>query len=274
MWLEVRSRSYYQFCCFIPVCPSSVPSTDSCEDIMASIGLYVTEANITQVREAFESSLIAAISDGELQSYLEVVAPDSPVYIVGIDDGDDDNLEPVVPTGDRGLSGGAISGIVLGGMATFLLTIGLLARRNKNDKEGDDQILKEGVELEEMEELNALETPQASNPPDKGGFRSDGAMAAGAMAGIVAASGDPRERQDSDAGSSGWSSREGLSSVDEDSKTSHSNSAGTGLVDPDDDPNLENSNSSYSGSSLQLTYSELDHAIQKGDWAAVGGKFL
>jgi hypothetical protein len=231
----------------------------------------VADSNITQVREAFESSLIEAISDGELQSFLEVVDPNSPVYIVGVDDGDDDNLDEVVPSGDRGLSGGAISGIVLGGMATFLLTVGLLARRNKNDKKGEDQILKDRLELEEMEELNALETPQASNPPDKGGFKSEGAIAADAMTGIVAASGDPRERQDSDAGSSGWSSREGLSSVDEDSKTSHS--AGTGLVDPDDDPNLENSNSSYSGSSLQLTYSELDHAIQKGDWAAVGGKF-
>ena len=206
----------------------------------------------------------AAIADGDLQSFLEAVDPNSPVYVVGVDEGG--NRDIVVSPEDKGLSGGAISGIILGSMATVLLTLGLLAARRKSDEveKTDDTVMKDRLQLEEMEELNGLDTPQASNVPDKGSFLTVAAVAATAGA----ASRDPRERQDSDAGSSGWSSREGLSSVDEDSKTSHSTSAGVGNPETEQDEN-----SSYSESSLHLTYTELDYAIQKGDWAAVGGTY-
>ena len=250
-----------------PVCPSGVPSSDFCEDITASIGLYVTDSsNNTQVGEAFKVSTEKAISDGDLQSFLEVVDPNSPIYIVGINDGGDRDI--IVSPEDKGLSGGAISGIILGSMATVLLTLGLLAARRKSDEvESDDKEMKDRLQLEEMEDLNGLDTPQASNVPDKENFLTVAAVAA-TTAGVASSDPRERERQDSDAGSSGWSSREGLSSVDEDSKTSHSTSAGMGNPEAEQDEN-----SSYSESSLQLTYTELDYAIQKGDWAAVGGKF-
>lgn len=201
-----------------------------------------------------------AIADGELQSYLAEVDPDSPVYIVDeVEDG-----SRVVPEENERIGGGPIAIIVLVGMALILIMLLVARRRNQrtdceNDAEEDYQ-MKDRLNLEEMEDLDALASPQTSNFPTKETF-----VAAGA-AGAVMTSSDRRERQDSDAGSSGWSSREGMSSVDEDSRAS--TSAGTGLADPEHDEN-----SSYSGSSLHLTYSELDNAIQKGDWAAVGGKY-
>lgn len=232
------------------------------------------------VREAFEKDLGAAIEDGELQTFLEQVDPDSPVYIAGFS-ADDDDFDKVIPPNpkDGGLSGGAISGIIIGGMATILLAAGLLSRQARQNKNTQDEEfeLQDRLKLEEMEEMNALETPQSKNPSSgKASYMGGATLATGAVAtAMVASSRDPRERQDSDAGSSGWSSREGMSSVDEDSKASLPSAAGVGLISGDyqeDDPNIDSTNSSYSDSGLQLTYSELDHAIQKGDWAAVGGK--
>jgi hypothetical protein len=55
--------------------------------------------------------------------------------------------------------------------------------------------------------------------------------------------------------------------VEEDSISSHSTSAGMGNSEAEQDEN-----SSYSESRFQLSYTELDYAIQKEDWAAVGGK--
>jgi hypothetical protein len=232
--------------------------------------LFVDGADTAQVRKAFEAELETAIYDGELQAFLEVVDPDSPVYVVGVidsTDGENDDGSNEREN-DDGLTGAAISGIVIGGMASIIIVIGLLARRRSKDEVNENYALSERLKLEEMEELNALETPQASNLPGTGGGFP------GSTVGMVAASKDPRERQDSDAGSSGWSSREGMSSVDEDSKASMPSASGTAYTgDSEDDPNIHDANSSYSGdSSLQLTYTELDQAIQKGDWAAVGGK--
>lgn len=285
---------------FLAVCPDSVPSENRCEDVSASMGLILEDdsMNVPSTRSAFEAALNQAIADGQLQEALDEVNPNSVVYIVTLDDDgnkEDDDVDQIIDD-NNGLSGGAISGIVFAGMAGVLLTMALLSRR-RHDNTSDDYYLKEdqGVDpgddmpAENIVESTAAPTPNeeekesnievgASDEDDDAGGGGDKvvAMAAAVGTGVAVASRPPRSKKgdqsmekDSDAGSSGWSSREGMSSLEESSNAGSKNSEATSSV-----PSLPPTNTLESadpdGAGLHLTYSELDQAIQKGDWAAVG----
>lgn len=286
------------------VCPDVVPTDNRCEDVSASMGLMIEDdsmTNVTSTRLAFEAALNQAIADGQLQDALDEVNPNSVVYIVTLDnDGDnaDDDVDQAEKSTD-GLSGGAISGIVFAGMAGVLLTMALLTRRRQQDNTSDNYYLKENQSADLGDDLpaeNIVENTASNIPPpnqeekesnievgasdedDDDGEGGDHvvAMAAAVGTGVAVASRPPKSKRgdqsmekDSDAGSSGWSSREGMSSLEESSNGGSKNSEAASST-----PSLPPTNTLESadpdGAGLHLTYSELDQAIQKGDWAAVG----
>lgn len=326
----------------ISVCPASVVNEDRCEDVSASIGLYLDGfgdlVNVTEVKLAYEVELKAAIDRGALQAHLDLVNPDSPVYIVTPDDsggnggptesptGADDDADSVNrdPDNSDGLSGGAISGIVVGGMAGILLAIGLMSRRRQQNNDTEEYFLKENQGNEIEDDIMASDVdkgsddgdvysstpPVVTQPTEDTNLTNAGAVAAvgagvvavGAAALAVKSHSPPpspkdlketrkidstaavaahsaerdRDKQDSDAGSSGWSSREGMSSVesgadDDTTRASSRNGAASTAASAAQSETLASSSAPEdSDPGLQLTYSELDQAIQKGDWAAVG----
>lgn len=203
--------------------------------------------------EQYKEALDGSIESGELQGALDFVNDDSVVYIVtGRDSGRGIQGEP-----DSTLSAGAITGIVAVGLVG-LVCISLLLSRGRERRDVD--MNKQDDYLVDLEGIQ----PAASN--DILVDTSDG-------------EGKPGKKSDesSNAGDSGWSSHGGLSSLDTSSMDDESRNrtmalggaalasgavAGAALAQP--------SSPSDSSGNLKMTYSELDDAIQKGDWAAVG----
>lgn len=283
-------------CLLIAVCPDIVQSDDRCEDVSASMGLVLDGDSLdtSTIRAAFEADLSEAIASGRLQTILEQIAPDSPIYIVTLanEQEDDDTDEINKDDSSDGISGGAISGIVIGGMAGIILTMALLSRRRQNE-ENDEYFLKENqsADVEELMPAEKMEstTPQEIEPESnievgvsEEAESSDAVTTAAAIGAGVAVMRPPRSKKadqsmekDSDAGSSGWSSREGLSSLEESSNADQESKASDAASStPSITPSLPREDTLESadpdGAGLHLTYSELDQAIQKGDWAAVG----
>jgi hypothetical protein len=294
------------------VCPEIVPAGDRCEDVSASIGLFLEEVggfiNETAVKTAFESDLNDAIEDGALQEALTAINPDSPIYILTADgsgipvDDDDDGSSVIKPDDDgRELSGGAISGIVVGGMAGIIVVMALLSRRQQQ-YDTEEYYLKENQSTD-IEELTAQRRGKmASTAPEPASMstttptpqETKAATAAGIAVGAVVGTASvskarkskdvkrfdstaavtSAEKADSDAGSSGWSSREGMSSLesgaDDETKESSRGGASSNAQNASQLTTLASTDTPDGGEGSNLTYTELDQAIQKGDWAAVG----
>ncbi len=250
--------------------------------------------NATGILSAFEADLRQAIANGRLQEILDRVNPESPVYIVSpIKEGEDDDVDRVITDdSNNGISGGLISGIVIGGMVGLLLTMALFSRR-RQDHDSEEYFLKENQSADVQDHI--AENKLESNSPPAVESESnievntsdeadvEDAVATAAVVGATVAAtrfskskkADQSMDKDSDAGSSGWSSREGLSSLeegsnaDQESKTSEAASS-TRSITPSIPREETMESADPDGAGLHLTYSELDQAIQKGDWAAVG----
>ncbi|CAJ1960137.1 unnamed protein product [Cylindrotheca closterium] len=238
-------------------CPDNVESDDDrCESVTASVGLYVDEEEVEgSIVTQFKESLEASIENGELQEALDFVNEESPVYVVTGRD------EPIIPRGtepESKLSTGVISGIVIAGVVG--LAISFLIMQKRKDKEDDEK--PEDYELDGMEPGQPImvDTSEVDNKSQKK-KRS------------------PKSDESSNAGDSGWSSHGGMSSldtssVDDDSRYPTAALGGTalaggaaaaGALDKEEPTSPTDGNND-----LKMTYSELDDAIQKGDWAAVG----
>ena len=281
------------------VCPSGVPSNDRCENISASIGLYVRNlgesVNVTAIKVEYEKSLNAAIQNGYLETFLNEINPSSPVYIVTSSSTGGIGNDAVGNPQNNSLSGGAISGIVVGGMAGVILLIGFLSRRQQR-RDTEEYYLKENrsADAEEMTSGTRKDEnkPTADSPsPDETKVATAAAVGAAAAVTAVATSSRPSkskdikkadhtssatsiDKPDSDAGSSGWSSREGMSSLEssaeDETRASSLGGAASTAASPSQSQTLASSSAPDSDPGLQMTYSELDQAIQQGDWAAVG----
>ena len=155
-----------------PECPDAVESetttTRSCQIFTSSATVYVTDEDPEEITERLEAAIAAAIAEGRLDEKLATVNPSSPVDRVG--------PAPIEPK--SGLGGGAIAGIVIGGLVLMALLAALLVSRMSR---GDD----------ERELANG-----------------------DAVQGDLAAAGGRKGDDDSSAGSSGWSSGGASSSID------------------------------------------------------------
>jgi hypothetical protein len=315
----------------VAVCPESIDENDRCEDVSASIGLFVTDDEDPEaVLAQFEIDLETAILNQELQDALYLVNLNTPVFIItGMDSidkgtgGDDSEAD------DNGLvlSAGAISGIIVIGVVGVILMSFLFARRRTDPA---DYYLKQNESVDFAEEIlpidatipSSISAPQHKNNHSRvqntGSQDMSIVMAASSasqyddysyVGPTIQTSADQsdksqatppmvtklppitpqqqhREREhrehkgdeSSNAGSSGWSSRDAMSSLDSSIDEDNNNGlaapsgggTGSSLADMCANSSLAASSSRDSEPSIQMTYSELDQAIQQGNWAAVG----
>lgn len=227
-------------------CPASVESGDDrCESVTANVGLYIDGEDAEgSTATKFKESLEASIENGELQEALDFVNSNSPVYVLTGRD---------LPDTSRGqspgaLSTGAISGIVIVGLigcvlVSFLLMKGRNRQQNANKEDYDLEGMAPGEPI-------MVDTSEVDNKQKK-------------------KKNSPKSDESSNAGDSGWSSHGGMSSldtssVDDDSRYRAANALGGAAALDKEEPTSPTNND------LKMTYSELDDAIQKGDWAAVG----
>ena len=333
-------------------CPTFVPESDQCQNVAASIPLVVyltgdaasdpTEA--TRVKNSYQQQLDTAIQEGELQTILQRVRPDAPVYVTtgatsvptlppsGNGEGDD------LARGDdaQGMGVGGIAGIVVGTMALVgIVALFVTHRRNlgKKGDEDDEVLLKDADGKATAEQLSkdiaaagAREEELAEDPVKTAAVVGGAVGAAVALAAVSSSqkdettkSGSPGKKKksgsssaalyavpgakniNSDEGSSvsesGWSSNQDMSSIDSKSLDSgagpmyvgggiggaaalaaaaavagndHTESSSSRGGNTGEDVSITASRDYSADMSLQSTYSELDDAIQKGDWAAVG----
>eukprot|EP00526_Cylindrotheca_closterium_P000115 CAMPEP_0113642870 /NCGR_PEP_ID=MMETSP0017_2-20120614/22525_1 /TAXON_ID=2856 /ORGANISM="Cylindrotheca closterium" /LENGTH=895 /DNA_ID=CAMNT_0000554323 /DNA_START=34 /DNA_END=2721 /DNA_ORIENTATION=+ /assembly_acc=CAM_ASM_000147 len=240
-------------------CPDTVESDDDrCESVTATVGLYVDgeeEEGSTVTR--FKESLEASIENGELQEALDFVNEDSPVYVVT---GRESTVIPRGKEPESSLSTGVISGIVVAGVVGLAISILIMQKRkDREDEPKEDDYDLEGGGMEAGEAI-MVDTSEVDNKPQKKKI-------------------SPKSDDSSIAGDSGWSSHGGMSSldtssVDDDSKYRTAALGGAalaggavagGALDKEEPTSPTETNND-----LKMTYSELDDAIQEGDWAAVG----
>ena len=312
-------------------CPDWFDPSVRCEDVGASIGLFlvkedgdddsdIADVDLAELKSEYESALENAILNGELQDALDVAAPDSVVYIVDSTLNPPDGVESGDPEPeDEGLSAGAVAGLsVVGAIGLIALVSVLFVRRGRN--QGQSEYLKQQDEKVDLEDLDgddgntALATgPTRGVPGEVGGAsRSMARGSTNAAEGVVlmmttsetdaenegtlgaappgstaeeryskskiyVPPGLPTAGEDSSshAGSSGWSSQGGTSTLDSSAEADSSASASTSehrtsLAALGAASALAVNTSGDDDGNIHMTYSELDQAIQKGDWAAVG----
>ena len=289
---------------FILDCPDGdlTNATDRCESVTAFITLLFQPTDSPGLtRNNFEEALRVAIEAGELQSALDMVNPNSVAFILtGADGG------PIIRStsgGDDGLSNGGVAGIVVGAASAFLLVaiaMAMYARREREHKGDRDALAPAPRNLAlDGDEEDAIKPARG----DKKG--SDAVLGATTpnygkkhkptadqismnkdmdMEGI---SDHVHGDDSSNAGSSGWSSSAGVSSLNTGSiegiddgvvgaaaGTSLAAIAGaagaTAATDTRRTSPQSESETSDTPSSSTLSRSDLDDAIEANDWAAVG----
>lgn len=209
-------------------CPAGAPPQDDCRDVSASVTISEDEEETSdEVQAAFAAALDEAIDNGDLQAALLQVNPDSRIEIA------DSIAAPTpspAPITDNGLSAGATAGIAIAAVATFLAAAGLLVARKKR-LEKDDAYYAAGTHALADADQNARDARELK---DAGDAAAPGSMMLGAtqadygkkskqapvQTSVVAF--DTLEDEDikvkgddesSNAGSSGWSSSAGVSSL-------------------------------------------------------------
>lgn len=154
------------------------------------------------------------------------------------------------------LSSGGITGIVVFGMVALVFVFLFVARKRQRE----DVDLKQDDLLVDLQGIGATNSDEENQKQKKAKrvMKSDDAS--------------------SHAGSSGWSSQGGLSSMDslsleEERNRSHAAVGGAAVragVPGAMAVGAAQSDTTTNSDSVQMTYNDLDDAIQKGDWAAVG----
>jgi len=288
-------------------CPSGLGSNFLCRNAAATVVVAFDEGEVADPAasaEEFRVALLDAINAGDMQSTLDTVNSNSPVIILN---GQDFAIAPTSRT--EGISNGGIAGIVIGSALLLLLGLVLLVRRNRDDEDEAEMEKRGSYELDPA--LNEDSNPaleDAASTSTSPSERKDRSIAGGVLGAaspnygskIVTkrshdeedkypyqtksddSFGAPMDDHDSssNAGSSGWSSSAGVSSLNTGSAD------GLGL---DDDPTvgiaggtslaaigvasyqrgaLDSESSEPSQSSVSRA--DLDSAIEAGDWAAVG----
>jgi hypothetical protein len=257
---------------FFADCPAGVEAGDTCEEVTVSIVLMFepTEEDPMGAAAYFHVVMEEAILEGQLQQLLNC----SEIYIL-----DQSVVGTPVPTSDGGsVSAGGIAGAVIGSLAVIAIAAYLVNRR--------------GEDKEELEELAPAPKDSAFDEGEEGGDNIKPTSAVVTHSGELAAvkkvqeedkdvnvvetMSNPDDASSSNAGSSGWSSSAGISSMN--------TGSAEGLdLDKHDvggiGPALDDLNQRAVASELQdptpdlpsipsVTRADLDAAIEQGDWAA------
>lgn len=264
-------------------CPTTVSSADRCESITASIVLIFqnTDQDPAEVAATFEVDLAAAIQDGGLQDFVTSDA----VYIL------DDSVSggsSGESTSSDGISAGGIAGAVIGSLAVVALAAFLVSRRKVEPKEElrelppNPEVLKLDAALGEStgkKELGVAGEKMAAIPKDHTKPLKDDEDEAEDKQMLLPVSMIPMDDDgSSNAGDSGWSSSAGISSLNTGSVEgleAEKSVAGVGAtlsalserVAFNDGPDISDSDLPNIPT---VSRTDLDNAIEAGDWAAVG----
>jgi hypothetical protein len=263
---------------FLKECPDEVDENDTCEAVTASMTLLFqpTESDPQEVAATFQENLENAIFAGELQELLNCTE----VYI--LDESILGTLPPA-PT-DRNISGGGIAAAVIGSLA-IVAAVAFLINRSKEDKEELEELAAapKDAPFDEGEDAKGSGEVKASSVVKAAGtlgavkkekqkvFDDDRDMH------VVDTMSNPDDASSSNAGSSGWSSSAGISSMNTGS------AEGMDLDKPgavggitstlaalnertatSDAPQQDEDTPSIPS----VTRADLDAAIEQGDWAA------
>ncbi|KAI2491936.1 hypothetical protein MHU86_22614 [Fragilaria crotonensis] len=266
-------------------CPSNLNSKDTCQTIVHSITLnIVDEDDTTVIKQDFLTQLNLAILEGRLQGSLDSVDANSNVFIVtGL-------AVPPTPSPTEAatgsLSSGQTIGIVIGALAGVGILVGaalLLKRRRDENKEGGDTYFPGAITASQT--LSAAQDVEG----DLGGDGTLGAgqadyrvkskaSAAALVEGEIADNAVPQDEKGADsssnAGSSGWSSSVGNSTLNSESIDGMDEVTGSSLAAIGAASALAATSGSKDATGVpvvpEVTRRDLDLAIEAGDWAAVG----
>jgi len=221
--------------------------SDVCQEVIARVTLLMREEeDPPEVVDTFESALYNAIFDGELQEQLEEVNPNSAVRVLT-------GMQPkAVDKSDDGLSAGATAGVVIAALFVAVVPVAAyLFSRNRSEVVKSEVADFEPDERQEApSHAGSVDTDVytdaaiASSGGDENlgaseadyGKRSKSIEAMEAGEDIVAEPGMDAHEMDSAssaAGSSGWSSSAGVSSLNTgsmDESMDHVAVAGTTLA--------------------------------------------
>lgn len=259
-------------------CPSGIPEEDVCEAVTASITLIFQPeqaGDSDEISETFVLELEAAIARGELMDALDLEWPGGDVYII-------DNTLGTVPDGggdDRSISGGGITGIVIGSLAAVLVLGFFAVRRSPPPKEELEELEPAPKDVEEDIAVEVDSYDQEFGAT-LGAVSPDYGKGHDAMMDNDDAIGSMSLADSSNAGSSGWSSSAGVSSLDTGSNDGlsaggpisafGSTLASLGLKTAQEPKPPASPEGSAVKSAPTVTRADLDSAIESGDWAAVG----
>ncbi|KAG7341516.1 hypothetical protein IV203_023468 [Nitzschia inconspicua] len=263
-------------------CPDGVADSDTCEAVTASMTLLFqpTESDPEGVAATFQENLESAIFAGDLQELLNCTE----VYIL-----DQSIVDTPPPTStSRSVSGGGIAAAVIGSLA-LVGVIAFLINRTQERKEGLEELATAPKEdpFEEGEDDQGSPDTKATASVVNAAGTSDAVQIQKPKkvfdddkdANVVDTMSNPDDASSSNAGSSGWSSSAGISSMNTGSaegidldKPGAVAGIGSALaalnerVVPGEAPSPEEEMPSIP----TVTRADLDAAIEQGDWAAVG----
>jgi len=280
-------------------CPDFISDNDACREVDAAVVVELDGDNAGAVQTKFGDALDAAIEAGDLQRALP---SDSPVRIL-------DSITPPGSSDDGGIGGRAIGGISAAAAVLLLAAIGFLIvggrRRGGSEKEDDD---------------HQFPTTPVDTPPSPTEMKDDGNLGASKpdygenmkqqvvnLDGmeeeekIPVAMGAVSHDSSSNAGSSGWSSSAGISSLNTgsvDDSLDFKSGAGAKLAaigaasaiaggavvaaaakKGEEDEEEESGDKTKGTTQIDAselpevsnaTRGDLDNAIEAGNWAAVG----
>ncbi len=271
LMIRMPSHSITFLSSFPPECPEGIPDGDVCEVVTAFVTVIFQPNEPTQeTTEQFAQDLDDSIQRGQLKDALDFLFPGNDVDII------DDTLR-LEDEEDRTISDATITGIVIGSFAAIVL-LGFLASRRVPPSKEDEQLQAAPVQPEKdisPEEPHYEEPPDVENAAVLGATTPDYGKVQDAMMDNDDAIANMSVDSSSNAGSSGWSSSAGVSSLNTGSQDGlsadgpiaafGSTLAALGMTTPE-----KGSAGKDGGAPQTVTRADLDSAIESGDWAAVG----
>ena len=260
-------------------CPDGVDENDSCEQV--TLLFQPDEEDPEAVAVDFEENMEEAIFAGELQELLDCTQ----VYIL-----DQSVLGTPPPESTERSNGGVVAGAIIGSLAILGVAVFLVNRQSNDDKPELEELspaprdltIDQGGSGDSAEEIK----PSSAVVKAAGTLGAVGAAKSSKKAKkavdedvhMVDTMSNPDDASSSNAGSSGWSSSAGISSMNTGSaegvdfdKPGAAAGIGSALQALNERAVAgEAPEGSGDASIPSVTRADLDAAIEQGDWAAVG----
>jgi hypothetical protein len=248
-------------------CPSDLanPDNDKCEQVTASVGLFLDDEAPQAARQLYQTALDRAIVEGRLQDALMEINPDSPVRIIT-------GKSP----GTNGVTSRYTVGIVIGAVAVLGLMVAILIVRKRKRKRAFDELqpvssIPFGKEFEpDSTGTEELDSAERQRTDEEAGTVQSGNATLGATKAYYGQPSSDDGMQSYIGGRSRESSTAsaGMSSINSDSASSNEVEAstfGTKMPDPDTAIVAEDEDARGATADYQSSFSSIQSSIQTGD---------